>query len=97
MHRTPTQIARSLRAFRNAHRQGLLRSVRIAPGSNACHAVQSQQGIEYSGDVVPRLPLPECTLAKCHCKYVPSGSSRLRRLVAGKKPLPSATFPKSTA
>ena len=31
MHKRPAQIARSLRAFRNAHRLRLLRYVRIAP------------------------------------------------------------------
>ena len=89
MHKAPSQIARSLRAFRNAHRLGLLRSVRISPGAHACEAARSQQGIEYMGDIVPRLPLAECTRGLCNCKYAPLGSSRMHRLIASDKPRPS--------
>lgn len=83
MHKAPAQIARSLRAFRNAHRLGLLQSVRIAPGANACEA--ARKGTNYRGDAVPRLPLAECTRDHCECKYVPVGSERLRSLYAGEK------------
>src|ERR1041385_5708412 len=60
MHKTPSQIARSLRAFQKAQKLGLLRSVRIAAGPNACKAAQSQRGIEYLGGTVPSLPLAGC-------------------------------------
>jgi hypothetical protein len=83
MHKTPTQIARSLRAFRNAHRLGLLRSVCISPGPGACDAARSQYGFEYLGNIVPRLPLAECTCEHCECKYVPLGSKQLHRLRVG--------------
>ena len=63
MHKSPKQIARSLRAFRNAQRMGLLRCVRIAPGPNACEAARSQRGIEYLGNAIPRLPLAQCVRA----------------------------------
>ena len=85
MHKTPKQIARSLRAFRNAHRLGLLRSVSISLGPGACKAARSQYGVEYLGNVVPRLPLAQCTRDHCECEYVPVGSKKLRRLrVTGK-------------
>jgi hypothetical protein len=92
MHKTPKQIARSLRAFRNAHRLGLLRSVRISPGPGACEAARSQYSVEYLGNVVPRLPLAQCTRGHCECEYVPMGSEKLlRRLhVTGK---PSSKLP----
>jgi hypothetical protein len=90
MHKAPSQIARSLRAFRNAHRLGLLRSVRISPGAHACEAARSQQGIEYMGDIVPRLPLAECTRGLCSCKYAPLGSSRMHRLIASDKSQPKS-------
>jgi hypothetical protein len=86
MHKCPKEIARSLRAFRNAHRMHLLRCVRITPGDNACKAAQSQTGVEYLGDVVPRLPLPRCTRALCECDYKPVGSNQLDRLNANRKP-----------
>lgn len=85
MHKSPNQIARSLRAFRNAHRLGLLRSVHILFGSDACDAAQSQGGVEYIGNVVPRLPLAGCTRGQCDCKYVASGTDQLHRLDAVQK------------
>jgi hypothetical protein len=80
MHKTPRQIARSLRGFRNAHRLGLLRSVCISPGPDACKAAQSQSGVEHPGNVVPRLPLADCTHERCECRYVPNGNEKLREL-----------------
>lgn len=82
MHKSPNQIARTLRAFRNAHRLGLLRSVRISFGPDACDVARSQNGVEYMGNVVPRLPLAGCTRGLCDCKYVPSGTDHLHRLDA---------------
>jgi hypothetical protein len=80
MHKSPSQIARSLRAFRNAHRLGLLRGVRILPGPSPCEAVVGQFGREYPDNTVPRLPLPRCTRNRCECKYVAIGSEKFRRL-----------------
>jgi hypothetical protein len=85
MHKYPKEIARSLRSFRNAHRLNLLRCVRIAPGHGACDAARSQAGIEYPGNVVPRLPLAQCTSLRCECNYEPVGSSRLDQLNVNKK------------
>jgi hypothetical protein len=80
MHKSPSQIARSQRAFRNAHRLGLLHGVRILPGPHPCEAVVGQFGREYPGNTVPRLPLPQCTRDRCECKYVAIGSEKFRRL-----------------
>jgi hypothetical protein len=85
MHKSPKEIARSLRSFRNAHRLNLLLCVRIAPGHGACDAARSQVGVEYLGDVVPRLPLAHCTRARCECNYEPVGSSRLDQLNVNRK------------
>jgi hypothetical protein len=90
MRKTPAQIPRSLRAFRNAHRLGLLRSVRVSPGPCACDAARSQDGVEYLGDIVPRLPLAQCTCEHCECKYVPVGSEQLHRLYTGFAPAASS-------
>jgi len=86
MHKTPKDIARSLRAFRKAHKLGLLRSVCISPGSDACDAAQSQRGIEYLGSTVPRLPLAGCTRPYCDCEYLSIGSDQLRRLNVNRRP-----------
>lgn len=85
MHKTPSQIARSLRAFRNAQKLGLLRSVRILPGPKACEAARAQTDIEYLGNLVPPLPLPDCNCELCECTYGPTGSKQLRRLNVNKK------------
>ena len=77
---TPRQIARSLRAFGNAQRLGLLRHVRISPGQGACETARTLHVIEFPGSAVPRLPLAQCTSDKCECKYAPVGSAKLRRL-----------------
>jgi hypothetical protein len=87
MRKTPSQIARALRTLKNAQRLGLLRSVRVLPGRDACEATLAQFGVEYSGNTVPDLPLAQCTSDHCDCKYVPIGSDQLRRLDAtGKSP-----------
>ena len=80
MHKSPSQIAHSLRAFRKAHRFGLLRGVRILPGPNPCAGVIGQFGSEYPGNTVPRLPLPRCRRNRCECKYVAIGREKFRRL-----------------
>ena len=82
----PKQIARSLRALRNADRLGLVRGVRILLGPNACEAVLKQFASEYPANAVPSLPLPQCTSDRCQCKYVPVGSEKFRRLCAAGKP-----------
>ena len=87
MRKTPSQVARSLRALKNAQRLGLLRGVRVLPGRNACDAALAQFGVNYSGNTVPHLPLAQCTRDHCECKYVAVGSDQLRALDAtGKSP-----------
>jgi hypothetical protein len=86
MHKTPSQIARWLRALQKARKLGLLRSVRIEPGPGECEAAQSQRGIEYLGNTVPHLPLAGCTRSLCECDYQPTGSALLQRLCANQKP-----------
>jgi hypothetical protein len=88
MHKTPSQIARSLRALQRAQKLGLLRSVRIAPGPDACETAQSQRDIEYLGNTVPKLPLVGCTREHCECDYLPTGSDLLRRLNVNQSPSP---------
>jgi hypothetical protein len=80
VHQRPKDIARSLRAFRNAHRLGLLSCVRILAGRQACEAVKAQDRTEYLGNAVPLLPLAQCTRAYCQCDYMPLGTKKLRRM-----------------
>ena len=85
MHKSPKEIARSLRAFRNAHRLNLLRCVRIAPGDGACDAARSQVGVVVSGWRRAAFASAQCTRARCECDYVPVGSRGLDRLNVNKK------------
>jgi hypothetical protein len=89
MHKIPKDIARSLRAIRSAHRLGLLRCVRISPGEHVCEAAVAQRKMEYLGNAVPRLPLVQCTRARCECDYVPTGTRKLRRMNANKLEKPA--------
>jgi hypothetical protein len=84
MHKIPKDIARSLRAIRRAHRLGLLRCVRISPGEHACEAAVAQRKMEYLGNALPRLPLAQCTQARCECNYVPTGTKKLQQMNANK-------------
>jgi hypothetical protein len=86
MHKTPSQIARSLHALRNAQRLGLLRGVRILPGRDACEAVVAQFGIDYSDGNAPSLPLAQCTRDHCNCRYILVGSDKFRQLNVTRKP-----------
>jgi hypothetical protein len=73
MHKTPKDIARSLRAFKRAHKLGLLHHVYIKAGPSACEAARSQKGVSYICNAVPKLPLEECTREQCDCDYAPIG------------------------
>jgi hypothetical protein len=77
VHRTPKHIARALRAFRRAHKLGLLQHVRIVPGASACIAAHAQRGISYICDAVPELPLGECTRQECDCDYAPMAKRKI--------------------
>jgi hypothetical protein len=80
MHKSPKDIARSLRAFKNARMLGLLRGVRIVPGLECCEAARAQKKVEYLGSTAPQLALAECTREFCACEYQPCGSELLQRL-----------------
>ena len=87
MKKAPSQMARALRAFKNAHRLGLLRGVFVLPGSNACDAAIEQFSAVYSVDNLPELPLAQCTCEHCDCKYHLIGSDKLRNLdLTGESP-----------
>ena len=79
MHKTPKDIARSLRAFKRAYKLGLLHHVCVIPGASACDAARSQRGVSYICNAVPRLPLGGCTREQCDCDYAPVARGRAYR------------------
>ena len=46
------------------------RAVRVAPGLICCDAVSKLDGQVFLSRLSPRLPLDECDVADCRCKYV---------------------------
>ena len=78
MHATPRHVARSLRAFKKAHKLGLLHHVRITPGPCSCEAARLQKDVIYICNAVPRLPLAQCMQHRCECEYAPVGGGPFR-------------------
>ena len=79
IHKTPKHIARSLRAFKKAHKLDLLQHVCIKPGTLACEAARSQRGVSYICNAVPKLPLQGCSRQQCSCDYAPIGKRIIGR------------------
>jgi len=77
----PPQIARSLRAFRNARKLAQLLYVRIISGAKACDSAKLQIGVEYPDAGITTLSLAHCTSDKCECDYLPVGTRKLHRLL----------------
>ena len=46
------------------------RAVRVAPGLICCNAVSKLEGQVFLSRLSPRLPLDECDVGDCRCKYV---------------------------
>jgi len=46
------------------------RAVRISPGLICCDAVSELRGQVFLSRLSPSLPLDECTVADCRCRYV---------------------------
>lgn len=45
------------------------KAVSIHPGNPCCGAALQMSSIRYLCDSAPRLPLPECDVANCTCRY----------------------------
>ena len=42
----------------------------IKAGPRCCHAAGSMAGMRFLSREAPRLPLPQCDVAACECRYV---------------------------
>lgn len=60
-----------LERCRQAERDGSGRGASIV-GPPECAAAQSYRGHVYAPDRVPALPLPDCALDECRCRYAPA-------------------------
>ena len=52
------------------HTNNLYHAVNIEFDLAACPAVQSMANEYFLAGEAPQIPLPECTSAACHCKYI---------------------------
>jgi hypothetical protein len=65
--------AEPLRATRPEERVRIVNvfhAVSIKAGPRCCQAARGMSGIRYLSKEAPRLPLPQCDLATCECRYV---------------------------
>ena len=64
-------LAESLRNYREASKEGIVKGVEILPGPG-CAMAEAQAGTVYPVDRVPSLPLHGCTRSPCcGCDYSP--------------------------
>lgn len=64
-------LAQSLRDYRTAAKQGILKGVQILSGPG-CAVSEAQEGIVYHVDQVPALPFEGCKRSPCcACCYSP--------------------------
>ena len=64
-------LAVSLKSYREAAKDGIIRGIEILPGPG-CSVAEAQAGTVYSVDNVPNLPLPGCKASPCcGCDYLP--------------------------
>lgn len=48
---------------------GTFHAVAIKYSENVCDAAKAMTGRRFLSTAAPRLPLPECDLLECHCKF----------------------------
>ncbi|HXY99111.1 MAG TPA: hypothetical protein VEI03_03860 [Stellaceae bacterium] len=60
-----------LERCRQMERNGSARGASIV-GPPECAAAQDRRGRVYAPDRVPALPLPDCALEECRCRYEPA-------------------------
>ena len=72
--RTKTEIRQS------KNHQGAFHAVSIKPGGCGCEAVNAMSSERYlTSRTVPTLPVPNCTLISCTCRYVHHDDRRSRQ------------------
>jgi hypothetical protein len=57
-------------ATRTRKKDTAFHAVSIKVSSNACQAAQDLEGRRFLSTAAPRLPLPECNVLECNCRFV---------------------------
>jgi hypothetical protein len=48
----------------------------VSDPAKACPAALRLEGQSFANEAAPRLPLSDCSVANCHCHYVPAEERR---------------------
>ena len=68
--RTPASAAPSSKGLRSPSAKAEpFHAVSIKPGPQCCEAARQLAGMRFLSTKVPKLPLPGCGEAACHCRY----------------------------
>ena len=57
-------------AERISHKSTEYHAVSIRFESNACKAAREMEGRRFLSSAAPRLPLPECDVLECNCRFI---------------------------
>ena len=57
-------------ASRSHSRNAAFHAVSIKMSGNACNAAQAMSGRRFLSTAAPKLPLPECDVLDCNCRFV---------------------------
>lgn len=56
--------------------KGAFHAVSLKYSENACTAAKEMTGRRFLSNAAPRLPLPDCDVLECRCKFVHHGDRR---------------------
>jgi hypothetical protein len=65
-------------------------AVSIRYSSNACNAAREMEGRRFLSSTAPRLPLPDCDVSECNCRFIHHKDRRSGR--DRRSPFPATGF-----
>lgn len=68
--RQPGRIDAPRKSVRTSKATTAYHAVSIKFTSNACNAAHEMEGRRFLSSAAPRLPLPECDVLECNCRFV---------------------------
>lgn len=77
--RIDAQVRNSGRPMEHRRLVNPYHAVSIETGAKACKAARAIEGHRFLASAAPKLPLRECSLATCQCKYVHHNDRRSQR------------------
>ena len=77
--RAVTKSKKSAPALKSRSTNTTYHAVSIKFSSNACKAAKDMEGRRFLSSAAPRLPLPECEMLDCSCRFVHHKDRRASR------------------